>query len=128
MALFGFPFFCGNLSCLCFFQFDRTSVAKALVDAGALVNLEDNNANTPLHIASQFGAKNIVSFLLTVGADPEAVNADSLTPREIICDCLEFVQFPTSLQCPEKKCDSDEDIAFIRDMIDGSREVGKDFV
>lgn len=102
--------------------FDRTSVAKALVDGGALVNLEDNSANMPLHIAAQFGAKNIVSFLLSVGADPEAVNGDSLTPREIICDCLEFVEFPNSLQCPDKKCDSDEDIAAIREIIDENRE------
>jgi len=101
--------------------FDRIGVAKALVEAGAFVNLEDNKANTPLHIASQFGAKNIVSYLLTVGADPEAVNRESLTPREIICDCLEFAEFPSSLQCPKGKCDSRNDISSIRSIIDGER-------
>ncbi|GMH38703.1 hypothetical protein BSKO_06587 [Bryopsis sp. KO-2023] len=104
-------------------QFDRLGVAKALVDGGGFVNLEDNKANTPLHIASQFGRKNTSSFMLRVGADPELVNLDFLTPREVICQCKEFVAFPSSIQCSRGQCDAPEDVKEIRSLID---TVGED--
>jgi len=100
---------------------DSEEVVQALVDAGAAVNPQDNKANTPLHIAAQFGAKEIVSYLVAVGADPEALNGDRLTPGEVACDCLEFTKFPSSLQCPQGKCDDKDKIDNIRKIIDGSR-------
>lgn len=106
-------------------QVDRVAVVKAIVDGGGLINLEDDNANTILHIASQFGMKNIIDYLLKEGADPEIVNSAFLTPREVICECLEFVDIRTSLQCPANKCGTQADIRLLRKIIDSARKVRK---
>ena len=55
-------------------------VARALRDKGAEVNARDNNGWTPLHVAVQVGASDIVKELLTRGADPNAKQDLGSTP------------------------------------------------
>ena len=48
--------------------------AGLLVSKGAYVDPVDLDDQTPLHYAARGGHKEIVEFLLTKGADPEAAN------------------------------------------------------
>ncbi len=49
-------------------------ITKILLKAGALVNVEDRNGESPLRIATRYGFKKVVKLLLAHGAD---VNAQS---------------------------------------------------
>ncbi len=44
-------------------------MAKILIEAGADINIGDNENNTPLHIASWFGSFETVKLLIDNGAD-----------------------------------------------------------
>jgi ankyrin repeat protein len=61
------------------------NVVKLLVDKGsAVVNCQDANGMTPLHVASRSGAINIVLALLERSADPSLASFDgSKTPLHL---------------------------------------------
>ncbi len=59
--------------------FGRVEVAKALIDAGADLNLKDKNGSTALLIASFFAHPDIVEALLEAGAGPNISNNDGAT-------------------------------------------------
>lgn len=44
------------------------------------VNVSNKNGETPLHIAVRFDQKDIVSLLLSRGANPVAADSNSITP------------------------------------------------
>ena len=54
--------------------FGKTEIAKALIDAGADVNLKNNEGSTALHSAAFLCREEIVEMLLANGADKELLN------------------------------------------------------
>ncbi|XP_014225913.1 serine/threonine-protein phosphatase 6 regulatory ankyrin repeat subunit B-like [Trichogramma pretiosum] len=50
-----------------------------------LINAQDNQGNTPLHLAVSKGNKNVVEYLLRRGADSSLANAEGQTALHIIC-------------------------------------------
>jgi ankyrin repeat protein len=59
----------------------RTEIVKALLDAGAQVDVADQDGNEPLHIAVANPANGqIVKDLLNAGARVDAVNNDGMQP------------------------------------------------
>lgn len=51
-----------------------------LINAGADLHARDFKGNTPLHLAVNYGSREIMAALLAKGADTEAVNRDGSTP------------------------------------------------
>ncbi|CAB0042008.1 unnamed protein product [Trichogramma brassicae] len=49
------------------------------------VDARDKLGNTPLHIALDYGCRKVASSLLRRGANPNATNAEGLTPLHVIC-------------------------------------------
>jgi len=58
---------------------------KALIEAGAKLDVTDARGRTPLHIAAGNGAPDakMVEFLLTKGLDPAAVTRNGETPLDL---------------------------------------------
>uniref|UniRef100_A0ABD2XGY0 Uncharacterized protein n=1 Tax=Trichogramma kaykai TaxID=54128 RepID=A0ABD2XGY0_9HYME len=50
-----------------------------------LLDAQDKNGDTPLHLAVRYGKKKSIVSLLTNGADANVVNAEGLTPLHMIC-------------------------------------------
>ncbi|CAB0030122.1 unnamed protein product [Trichogramma brassicae] len=48
------------------------------------LDIQDNEGNTPLHVATSHGNAEVVKLMLRLGADPNSVNAKGLTPLHII--------------------------------------------
>ncbi|NQU86242.1 MAG: acyltransferase family protein, partial [Mariniphaga sp.] len=67
--------------------FDKTEIAMALIEAGADINLTNNEGSTPLHTATFFCRTEIVKALLKNGADVTVRNNAGST-------ALESVKFP----------------------------------
>lgn len=97
-------------------RFDDPKMIEELVKAGADIDAADTRGDTPLHMAAQFGAIESTKALLDEGADPLLPNFDLELPEDVICECLEFVMFPESLQCPEDSC-SKEAIKSMKDVL-----------
>lgn len=64
--------------------FGNTEAARALIAAGADVNLKNNDGSTPLHAAAFFCHPDIVTALLENGADKEARNNYGATPLQSV--------------------------------------------
>jgi ankyrin repeat protein len=45
-----------------------------MIDAGANLNVQDKNGNTPLHNAARFGNEEIADILIEAGADVNILN------------------------------------------------------
>ena len=60
-------------------------VMRALLDAGAAVEAEDDEGRRPLHLAAQRGHMDGVAVLLGRGADVRARDADGATPLHLAC-------------------------------------------
>ncbi|EPQ28819.1 uncharacterized protein PFL1_03622 [Pseudozyma flocculosa PF-1] len=64
----------------------KTDVAKWLVqEAGAIVEMEDREGETPLHKAAMSGKLPVLTFLLSAGADANAKDADGWTALHNAC-------------------------------------------
>ncbi len=63
---------------------DAASVL-ALAKAGSPIKepLDQHHGNRPLHIAAQHGNADVVEALLSLGADPSALNAHGATPLDM---------------------------------------------
>src|SRR5262249_54726430 len=58
-----------------------TAMVRALLDAGADVNAEEENGRTPLHVAATNRRKEVAALLLARGAKVDAKNkSDHFTP------------------------------------------------
>ena len=57
-------------------------MVKLLVENGANINVTDDDAETPLHVAAEDGTLEIVKYLVEKGANVNAVNEDGRTPAE----------------------------------------------
>lgn len=64
--------------------FDRTEIAKALIDAGANLEIKNNDGATVLHAAAFFGRVEIVQMLIDAKADKTVRNKFGATPRESV--------------------------------------------
>ncbi|EAZ82350.1 ankyrin repeat domain-containing protein [Algoriphagus machipongonensis] len=64
--------------------FDKTDIAKALIEAGADLSIANNDGSTPLHSAAFFGRTEIVQMLIDAKADKTLKNNYGATPRETV--------------------------------------------
>ena len=64
--------------------FGRTEIAKALIEAGADVNLQNNEGSTALHSAAFLCRLEIVEMLLEHGADTSLKNIYGSTPLQSV--------------------------------------------
>lgn len=65
-------------------SFGRTAIAKALIDAGADLNLKNNEGSTALHVAAFFCHIEIVQMLIDAKADKSIKNNFGATPMESV--------------------------------------------
>ncbi|MCA9742567.1 MAG: ankyrin repeat domain-containing protein [Deferribacteres bacterium] len=72
--------------------FDKPEVAKALIDAGADINLQNNEGSTPLITAAFFCRKEIVRTLLEKGADKTIQNNAGRTALDAVSRPFEEVK------------------------------------
>ena len=73
-------------------MFGKTEVARALIEAGADVNLQNNEGSTPLHTAAFLCRTEIVRMLLDHGADKTLRNVYGSTPLESVAGPFEEVK------------------------------------
>ncbi len=62
--------------------FGKEDIAKALIDAGADLNIQNNDGSTALHTAAFFCRPALVKLLLQKGADKTIKNKFNATPYE----------------------------------------------
>jgi len=60
------------------------NTAKILLSYGANINARDNSGETPLHIAARNQTKNVIEFLLNMGASAQAMNLKGETYQDIL--------------------------------------------
>lgn len=72
--------------------FGRTEVARALIEAGANVNLKNNEGSTALHSAAFLCRLEIVEMLLENGADKELLNNYGSTALQSLLPPFEDVK------------------------------------
>lgn len=72
--------------------FGRAEVAEALIDAGADLEVKNNDGSTALHCAALFGHKDLVIKLLDHGADKNATNNMGHTPLVTVVGPFEEVK------------------------------------
>jgi hypothetical protein len=72
--------------------FGRTEVARALIDAGADVNRQNNEGATALFSAALFCRVEIVEALLAAGADREIRNGTGATALDVVAAPFESVR------------------------------------
>ena len=58
-------------------------VIKPLIQAGADIQVADNDGNTALHYALQYGDQGVARYLIKKGADYNLPNNDGKTPVQI---------------------------------------------
>jgi len=61
-------------------------IASYLIDAGTLLNIQDINGDTALHLAARNGYLDIVKQLIENGASKSIVNNEGHTPYDLIPD------------------------------------------
>lgn len=72
--------------------FGKTDIARALIEAGADVNLQNNEGSTALHSAAFLGRLEIVEMLLENGADKELLNIYGSTALQSVLPPFEAVR------------------------------------
>ena len=73
--------------------FGKSEVAKLLIEAGADVNLQNNEGSTALHSAAFLCRMDIVEILLENGADKELLNNYGSTPLQSVLPPFADVKF-----------------------------------
>ncbi len=64
--------------------FDKSEIAKVLIDAGADLSIKNNDGSTALHVAAFFCRVEIVQMLMDADADKSIRNNYGVTARESI--------------------------------------------
>lgn len=64
--------------------FDKTDIAKALIDANADLTIKNNDGATALHVAAFFCRIEIAQMLIDANADKTSKNNFGATPRETV--------------------------------------------
>ncbi|MGJ8745108.1 ankyrin repeat domain-containing protein [Polaribacter sp.] len=64
--------------------FNKTEIAKVLINANADLTIKNNDGGTALHTAAFFGRIEIVQLLIDAKADKNIRNNFGATPREIV--------------------------------------------
>jgi len=64
------------------------SCVQKLIEYGVNINKADNEGNTPLNKACEFGNYDIVDFLITNSADINKVNDKGMTPLDTVYDTI----------------------------------------
>lgn len=72
--------------------FNKPEMAKALIDAGADINFQNNDGSTALHSASFFCRPEIVKMLLDKNADKTVKNSFGATAYELIAAPFDAVK------------------------------------
>ncbi len=72
--------------------FGKTEIAKILIDAGAEINIQNNDGSTALHTASFFCRPEIVAMLLKKGADKTIKNNFGSTAYESVAGSFNDVK------------------------------------
>lgn len=72
--------------------FGKTEVAKILIDAGAEINIQNNDGSTALHTASFLCRPEIVAMLLKKGADKTIKNNFGSTAYESVAGSFSDVK------------------------------------
>jgi hypothetical protein len=73
--------------------FGKTEIARALIEAGAEVNLKNNEGSTPLHSAAFLCRLEIVEMLLENGADKDLLNNYGSTAQQSVMAPFSDVKF-----------------------------------
>ncbi len=61
----------------------RIDIARILIDAGANLDLQDDNGETPLHWAARHNKMKFTQFLLDMGANPDIQDKKGWTPLHL---------------------------------------------
>lgn len=72
--------------------FGKTAIAKALIEAGADLNVQNNDGSTALHTAAFFCRPEIVKMLLAKGANKTIKNKYGSTAYESVTPAFEEVK------------------------------------
>ena len=72
--------------------FGKQEIAKALIDAGADLSIQNNDGSTALHTAAFFCEVEIVQMLLDAKADKTTLNNYGSTPRATVEGPFEAVK------------------------------------
>jgi hypothetical protein len=72
--------------------FGKTEIVKILIDAGAEINIQNNDGSTALHTASFFCRPEIVAILLKKGADKTIKNNFGSTAYESVAGSFSDVK------------------------------------
>jgi len=67
-------------------------VKRLVIDCGVDPNVQDDDGDTPLHLAAWNGYLTIVKFLLEHGADPNIQDDDGDTPLDYGSNCEEIIE------------------------------------
>ena len=95
--------------------FGEPSLAKKLIQAGAIVDILDFNNNTSLHESCKFGHSAILALLLESGAKANLKNKDGKTGRDLALEELEIAE----LEGDEEKLGRYERIISLLDVYGG---------
>jgi ankyrin repeat protein len=103
-------------------QGDLLEVKKLLQSGNAHINAVSSPGNrTPLHCACLSGNLQLVSYLLTNGANMNAQNLGGLTPLHIACDrnlseiCLKLIHHGADIEIPNKSGNNSLHLLCFRD-------------
>ena len=61
-----------------------TEVCRLVYNCGHMVNVQNNDGNTPLHLACYYGHSDIVETLMLAGADENIINDHRETAAQVI--------------------------------------------